>query len=244
MPNLTVNGNAKHFNQEPVQNATVKIYELGGKLITTIKTNEKGEFEKTTNKWSGSLPLTFIIEQTGRSQNGPYLNPFLSLPIIVPWGPPGTSGGGTSSGGGLFGSFPMPSLPIDTSFFISMLSQLFPGGVLDLNTRNSPNFPEKFGDISATVEWIGLQHTIPVVPIILGRNNEVTIDVAEWINDINGCCSDEGVAATVDWIGTQHTIPIIPIVIGEGNQISIKAPHRLDTNRNIPANADKLKTHE
>lgn len=244
MPNLTVQGNARHINQEPVQNATVKIFELGGKQILTMKTDEKGDFQKTTNKWNGSMPMTYIIEQTGRSFNGPFLNPFLNLPIIVPWNPPGTNGDGTNSGGGIIGSFPMPSLPIDTSIFMSMLSQLFPGGVLDLNTRNSPNFPEKFGDISATVEWIGLQHTIPIVPIVLGRNNEVAIDVSEWINDNNGCCSDEGVEATVDWIGTQHTIPIIPIVIGEGNQITIKAPHRLDTNRNVSSGTKHLKTHE
>ena len=120
-----------------------------------------------------------------------------------------------------------------------MIAQLFPGGVLDFNSRNTPNFPDKFGDITATVEWIGLQHTIPVVPIILGRSNEVTIDVAEWINDNNGCCADGGVEATVDWIGTQHTIPIIPIVIGEANQITINAPHRLDTSRDVPARANQ-----
>lgn len=240
MPLLTINGNAKHQNLEPVKNATVEILEPNENLIMTLTTDKKGDFQGTTNKWSG-FPLTFNLEQAGKSQKGPIINPNWNLPIGVNWNPPGTNG--TGNGGVFDGTLPIPTLPTDTSFFMGMIAQLFPGGVLDFKARNTPNFPEKFGDITATVEWIGLQHTIPVVPIILGRGNEVSIDVAEWINDNNGCCADEGVEATVDWIGTQHTIPIIPIVIGESNQITIKAPHRLDTHRGF-APANNSQVHE
>ena len=94
MPLLTINGNAKHPNHEPVKNAPVEILELNEKLIMTLTTDDKGNFQGTTNKWSGA-PLTFSLEQAGKSQKGPILNPDWDLPIVVYWNPSGSNGTGT-----------------------------------------------------------------------------------------------------------------------------------------------------